>query len=105
MKVNLFALLLPILGPDLGSMSQQVRGQNGFELWRLIAREKDPIMLHASFHMEAEIQKMAWQKCKSFRDTLKVMKELRTKEQDRLEHTGNTFRRDPQASSLASHGR
>ena len=55
MKAELMMFLSPLLSADLGAFAAHVRDQDGFELWRLITREKDPVQVNTAFHLESEI--------------------------------------------------
>ena len=49
---------------------------NGFELWRILNRAKDPVRKDISFHLELAIQQMASSKETSFDGTYAKMLEL-----------------------------
>ena len=67
MEVHLYALLVPLLSSDLLAIADQVRNMDGFEMWRQVVREKDPVQQNAAFHLESEIQSMAKEKCRNLK--------------------------------------
>ena len=59
MQVHMYACVVPLPSPELLAVADQVKDMDGFEMWRQVVREKDPVQQHAAFHLEAEIQSMA----------------------------------------------
>ena len=54
---KLYALLSSEVNVDLFAKYSQVGSADGFELWRVIHKDRDPIKKDAGFHFKLEIQK------------------------------------------------
>ena len=76
---ELYIFLLPKLSTSLAILLSQVDAMNGFELWRLINQEEDPVRNHARFHMENDIRQLTAKRCKNFKDTIELMTTIEKK--------------------------
>ena len=66
---ELYQFLLPLLNSELGELVSQVDEENGFELYRRMAEEKDEVADDIDFQIEAEIGETASHKCKDLKAT------------------------------------
>ena len=52
---------------------------NGFELWRLINKDKDPVRREQAFFMDIDLQNMSHKKSDHFSESYNAMIDLETK--------------------------
>ena len=76
---ELYIFLLPKLNTGLSVKITQVEEMNGFDLWRMINREEDPMKQDAGLHIEVEIQSTGGQKCRNIKETKALMMKLEAK--------------------------
>ena len=75
----MYNFISPKLSLDLFSRYRQLGATNGFELWRLLNKEKDPIRKEQEFFMDIQLQNMSHAKAKNFAESYSLMIELESK--------------------------
>ena len=75
-SVELYDFLAPKLNLTLFNELRQVGTTNGFELWRLLNKKKDPVRKEQAFFMEINLNNMSHHKAKNFSETYDKMLEL-----------------------------
>ena len=71
--------LLPKLNTALATISSQIDEMDGFNMWRIINKEQDPIHKNTKFHNELDIRQLANTKCKNFKETMELVVKLEKK--------------------------
>ena len=89
MDISTFLLLK--LNTLLSTIVGQVEDNNGFELWRMVNREEDPIRHNAKFQLEVDVRGLGQRKCASFHDTIKLLQVVERRAKEFREKTGEAL--------------
>ena len=66
---EIYMFLLPKLNTGLAILVGPVDNMNGFELWRSVLKEEDPIHKNEEFHMELDVRQLCSTRCKNFKES------------------------------------
>ena len=88
---ELYTFMMPSLNVELATMCKDGFEQNGFEVYRKINEEKDPIHENVEFMLYAELQGMVQKRCRTLAETNELFKALEIKEREFREKTGKVI--------------
>ena len=71
--------LLPKLNTGLAILVGPIDNMNGFELWRSVLKEEDPIHKNEKFHMELDVRQLCSTRCKNFKESMELFMNLEKK--------------------------
>ena len=78
----LYLFMVKRLPKKLAILCKGVEGLNGFEAYRLVSQEADPVLDNIELQLNMEINKLAMMRCKTVAETKRLVEILDEKRQE-----------------------